>query len=169
MFFLCRSRTVQLEKIRGKLKHEIDCSETEEKRLEEYKQEMELLLQEKMAHVEELRLIHADINLVLNQIISKKYPYIWFILYIFDLGQDSFSEKRGFSNYILIDQCLSIYLKLYFLIRYSIIFEEKLEDGGHKIHASKRTRLLIVVSFISVIHYTIMHISLIYYFVCIYL
>ncbi|CAG2204070.1 unnamed protein product [Mytilus edulis] len=37
---------------------------TEEKRLEEYKQEMDLLLQEKMAHVEELRLIHADINLM---------------------------------------------------------------------------------------------------------
>lgn len=59
-----RSRTVQLEKIRGKLRHEIDGSETEEKRLEEYKQEMDLLLQEKMAHVEELRLIHADINLM---------------------------------------------------------------------------------------------------------
>lgn len=59
-----RSRTVQLEKIRSKLKNEIDSSETEEKRLEEYKQEMELLLQEKMAHVEELRLIHADINLM---------------------------------------------------------------------------------------------------------
>lgn len=72
--FLYRSRTVQLEKIRGKLTHEIDCSETEEKRLEEYKQEMELLLQEKMAHVEELRLIHADINLVLKQILLKKYP-----------------------------------------------------------------------------------------------
>jgi hypothetical protein len=54
---------------------------TEEKRLEEYKQEMELLLQEKMAHVEELRLIHADINLVLNQIISKKYPYMVYTLY----------------------------------------------------------------------------------------
>jgi len=80
-FFLYRSRTVQLEKIRGRLRHEIDCSETEEKRLEEYKQEMELLLQEKMAHVEELRLIHADINLVLKQIISKKYPYMVYTLY----------------------------------------------------------------------------------------
>lgn len=63
-YYVFRSRTVQLEKIRGKLRHEIDGSETEEKRLEEYKQEMDLLLQEKMAHVEELRLIHADINLV---------------------------------------------------------------------------------------------------------
>ena len=36
----------------------------EERNLEEYRQELELLLQEKMAHVEELRLIHADINQV---------------------------------------------------------------------------------------------------------
>jgi hypothetical protein len=50
--------------VRSKLRQEFESTESEEKRLEEYKQEMELLLQEKMAHVEELRLIHADINLV---------------------------------------------------------------------------------------------------------
>lgn len=61
---LCRSKTLHLEKVRSKLRQEFENTENEEKRLEEYKQEMELLLQEKMAHVEELRLIHADINLV---------------------------------------------------------------------------------------------------------
>lgn len=55
---------MHLEKVRSKLRQEFENTENEEKRLEEYKQEMELLLQEKMAHVEELRLIHADINLV---------------------------------------------------------------------------------------------------------
>lgn len=55
---------MHLEKVRSKLRQEFEKTENEEKRLEEYKQEMELLLQEKMAHVEELRLIHADINLV---------------------------------------------------------------------------------------------------------
>lgn len=59
-----RSKTLHLEKVRSKLRQEFENTEHEEKRLEEYKQEMELLLQEKMAHVEELRLIHADINLV---------------------------------------------------------------------------------------------------------
>ncbi|KAK3097543.1 hypothetical protein FSP39_010611 [Pinctada imbricata] len=59
-----RSKTLHLEKIRSRLKQEFDTTENEERRLEEYKQEMELLLQEKMAHVEELRLIHADINLM---------------------------------------------------------------------------------------------------------
>ena len=58
---------MHLEKIRSRLRQEFDSTENEERRLEEYKQEMELLLQEKMAHVEELRLIHADINLVCIQ------------------------------------------------------------------------------------------------------
>lgn len=46
------------------MRQEFDATENEDKLIAEYKKEMELLLQEKMAHVEELRLIHADINLV---------------------------------------------------------------------------------------------------------
>ena len=63
MFFL-RAKTIQLEKVKGRLVRDFEVTENEEKCLQEYKTEMELLLQEKMAHVEELRLIHADINLV---------------------------------------------------------------------------------------------------------
>ncbi|ESO85741.1 hypothetical protein LOTGIDRAFT_235711 [Lottia gigantea] len=59
-----RTRVLQLEKVKVKMKQDVDITETEDKYLHEYKQEMELLLQEKMAHVEELRLIHADINLM---------------------------------------------------------------------------------------------------------
>lgn len=59
-----RAKTLQLEKVKSRLKQEFELTENEEHCLEEYKQEMELLLQEKMAHVEELRLIHADINLM---------------------------------------------------------------------------------------------------------
>ena len=40
----------------------MDSFEAESKCLAEYRREMELLQQEKMAHVEELRQIHADIN-----------------------------------------------------------------------------------------------------------
>lgn len=61
-----------MEKVRSKLRQEFESTESEEKRLEEYKQEMELLLQEKMAHVEELRLIHADINLVRTMSVHSK-------------------------------------------------------------------------------------------------
>lgn len=53
-----------MQKIKARLKIEFEALESEEKHLKEYKQEMDLLLQEKMAHVEELRLIHADINVV---------------------------------------------------------------------------------------------------------
>lgn len=42
----------------------MESQDQEEKCLQEYKQEMDLLLQEKMSHVEELRQIHADINAV---------------------------------------------------------------------------------------------------------
>ncbi|KAJ4945939.1 hypothetical protein JOQ06_023617 [Pogonophryne albipinna] len=59
-----RNKTVQMQKIKSRLKVEFESLESEEKHLKEYKQEMDLLLQEKMAHVEELRLIHADINVM---------------------------------------------------------------------------------------------------------
>ncbi len=61
---VCRSRSLCLEKVRSRLHQEVDIRSMEERNLEEYRQELELLLQEKMAHVEELRLIHADINQV---------------------------------------------------------------------------------------------------------
>ena len=53
-----------MEKLKSQLIQELDAAEKEGKLLKEYKAEMEALLHEKMAHVEELRLIHADINLV---------------------------------------------------------------------------------------------------------
>ncbi|CAB4065068.1 Zinc finger C4H2 domain-containing protein [Lepeophtheirus salmonis] len=57
-----RNKTIALEKLRLRLLHDIECVEGEEKCLGEYRREMEFLQQEKMAHVEELRQIHADIN-----------------------------------------------------------------------------------------------------------
>ncbi|KAL7834214.1 hypothetical protein SRHO_G00284610 [Serrasalmus rhombeus] len=63
-----RNKTVQMEKLKARLRSEFQALENEEKHLREYKQEMDLLLQEKMAHVEELRLIHADINVMENTI-----------------------------------------------------------------------------------------------------
>ncbi|KAM5221877.1 zinc finger C4H2 domain-containing protein isoform 2-T2 [Lycaon pictus] len=63
-----RNKTLQMEKIKARLKAEFEALESEERHLKEYKQEMDLLLQEKMAHVEELRLIHADINVSENDL-----------------------------------------------------------------------------------------------------
>ena len=50
--------------MKSKIRDEFRQSEFEAKSLAEYKAELEQLVQEKMAHVEELRLIHADINMM---------------------------------------------------------------------------------------------------------
>ena len=47
-----------------RLLHDLESYEGEDKCLSEYRKELELLQQEKMAHVEELRQIHSDINAV---------------------------------------------------------------------------------------------------------
>ena len=64
LMFSFRTKTAQLEKMKSQLYQELELTEREDKLLKDYKCEMEALLHEKMAHVEELRLIHADINLV---------------------------------------------------------------------------------------------------------
>ena len=51
-----------------RLLHDLESYEGEDKCLAEYRKELELLQQEKMAHVEELRQIHSDINAVSNPI-----------------------------------------------------------------------------------------------------
>ncbi|KAG5675431.1 hypothetical protein PVAND_005336 [Polypedilum vanderplanki] len=57
-----RMKTIQLEKIKLRIINQVENSDAEEKCLAEYRRELELLMQEKMSHVEELRQIHADIN-----------------------------------------------------------------------------------------------------------
>ena len=71
-FSCLRQKTLQLVKMKAKLRSELSAAETEDHYLSQYKAEMELLMQEKMAHVEELRLIHADLNLVSNLAFVKK-------------------------------------------------------------------------------------------------
>ena len=61
-FINFRSKTINLEKLKLRLMHDVDSFDNETKSLSEYRREMELLQQEKMAPVEELRQIHADIN-----------------------------------------------------------------------------------------------------------
>ena len=54
----------ELDQLKNHLMQEWETTEREDKCLREYQVELEQLLQEKMTHVEELRLIHADINMV---------------------------------------------------------------------------------------------------------
>ena len=64
IFNVCRVKMDELDKLKNLLMQEWQTTEREDKCLREYQSEMEQLLQEKMSHVEELRLIHADINMV---------------------------------------------------------------------------------------------------------
>ncbi|CAG7727959.1 unnamed protein product, partial [Allacma fusca] len=57
-----RSKTMQMLNLKEKLLEEIESSRKEDRCLSDYRSEMDMLMQEKMAHVEELRQIHADIN-----------------------------------------------------------------------------------------------------------
>ena len=60
-----RQKTIQFEKLKLFLEELLKDSEEEKQLLEKFRTEINLLLQEKMAHVEELRLIHTDINTVI--------------------------------------------------------------------------------------------------------
>lgn len=74
---------------------EIEASDQEDKCLIEYRKELELLLQEKMAHVEELRQIHADINAVCLNILSVKLPTLKIVNNcIYDLDGRCYKESR---------------------------------------------------------------------------
>lgn len=65
-----RHKMMNVERLRNRLAAEVEAVQVEEASLAEYRAEMEQLLQEKMAHVEELRQIHADINAMENIIKS---------------------------------------------------------------------------------------------------
>ena len=53
-----------LQRVKSKLVQEVDTIESESKCLENFKSELNLLVQEKMAHLEELRQIQNDISVV---------------------------------------------------------------------------------------------------------
>ncbi|XP_047990315.1 zinc finger C4H2 domain-containing protein isoform X2 [Leguminivora glycinivorella] len=57
-----RNKTITLERLKRSILTEVRSGDAESRCLAQYKREMELLQQEKMSHVEELRQIHADIN-----------------------------------------------------------------------------------------------------------
>ncbi|KAI5699687.1 hypothetical protein M8J76_001031 [Diaphorina citri] len=63
-----RTKALELEKLKSMIIQEVECSDQEDKNIQDYKKEMDSLVQEKMAHVEELRQIHADINAMENVI-----------------------------------------------------------------------------------------------------
>ena len=59
-----RHKTAELESVRHSLSEELSSLTSEERGLAEYRAELDLLLAEKLRHVEQLRQIHSDINMV---------------------------------------------------------------------------------------------------------
>ena len=96
-----RGKTISLEKIRMRLLHDLESYEGEDKCLAEYRKELELLQQEKMAHVEELRQIHSDINAVsfvkVIQVLSS-YELEKFNLYSSHYENEIFLNSDGDCN-----------------------------------------------------------------------
>lgn len=66
--FLCEIKAAMgdVASLRRKIREEVELINLEERCLAEFKREMESLNQEKMTHVEELRQIHSDINMLDN-------------------------------------------------------------------------------------------------------
>lgn len=61
-----RYRMQEIDRMRSSINEELDLVNVEERCLQEYRREMDSLYQEKMTHVEELRQIHSDINMLEN-------------------------------------------------------------------------------------------------------
>jgi hypothetical protein len=62
--FFNREKQTQFQRLQSHLQQHSDLVTRENQVLREFRKELDLLVQERMSHIEELRLIHADINIV---------------------------------------------------------------------------------------------------------
>jgi hypothetical protein len=62
-----REKQNQLQTIQTHLNQNTDLVTRENQVLREFRKELDMLVQERMSHIEELRLIHADINIVCSK------------------------------------------------------------------------------------------------------
>ena len=59
-----REKQSQFQLLQNHLKQNTDLATRENQVLRQFRKELDMLVQERMSHIEELRLIHADINIV---------------------------------------------------------------------------------------------------------
>jgi len=74
LFFFSREKQNQLQSIQSHLNQNTDLVTRENQVLREFRKELDMLVQERMSHIEELRLIHADINIVC---VEKKNEFVF--------------------------------------------------------------------------------------------
>ncbi len=75
-FYWNREKQNQLQLIQTHLNQNTDLVTRENQVLREFRKELDMLVQERMSHIEELRLIHADINIVRRK--KTRIVSIWF-------------------------------------------------------------------------------------------
>ena len=59
-----REKQTQFQRLQNHLQQNTELVTRENQVLREFRKELDMLVQERMSHIEELRLIHADINIV---------------------------------------------------------------------------------------------------------
>lgn len=64
MYYTCRVKTDEFAAVSNLLKQEVCLLKEEQLNMKDYKCELDQLLVEKLHHVEVLRQIHSDINMV---------------------------------------------------------------------------------------------------------
>ena len=64
LLILNREKQSQFQRLQNHLQQNTDLVTRENQVLREFRKELDMLVQERMSHIEELRLIHADINIV---------------------------------------------------------------------------------------------------------
>jgi membrane-anchored glycerophosphoryl diester phosphodiesterase (GDPDase) len=79
LFSFSREKQNQLQTIQTHLNQNTDLMTRENQVLREFRKELDLLIQERMSHIEELRLIHADINIVCLQKMRFFIQIIFFV------------------------------------------------------------------------------------------
>jgi hypothetical protein len=77
--FINREKQTQFQRLQNHLHQNTDLVTRENQVLREFRKELDMLVQERMSHIEELRLIHADINIVCS---AKKNFFVYFISFI---------------------------------------------------------------------------------------
>jgi hypothetical protein len=73
-----REKQNQFQRLQNHLQQNTDLVTRENQVLREFRKELDMLVQERMSHIEELRLIHADINIVCYTILRRN---IFLVLY----------------------------------------------------------------------------------------
>lgn len=68
-----RSKTMQLEKVKARILHQLQSVKTEEQHISAYRTEMENLKRERLMHIEALRLIERDLSIIENTMVESEH------------------------------------------------------------------------------------------------